>query len=97
MHDYFCYIFLGPCCLYCLFLLSRKVVRSGLVVLDSLPRSGLVELQRPVEWLESVAQLGLSRLIRARIHSTRFPPSPSFETQQVANDLVGKVSRMTGT
>lgn len=44
MHDYFCYIFLMPLLSSLSFLLGCEIVRSGLLVLDLLPRSGLVEL-----------------------------------------------------
>lgn len=55
-------------------------------------RRGLVELQRPVERLERVAQLGLSRLVQARVHPARLSPLAGLEAQEVADNLVSKVS-----
>jgi hypothetical protein len=90
MHDCFTMSSRSP--VACGTFFPSAVERLDLAVFSLVCRGGLVELQGPVEWLEGVTELGLSCRVQARIHPTRFPPSPGFETQQVADNLMGKVS-----
>ena len=83
-----------PCTTFCFLLQCLLDHLSSLFVYGPVRslRRGLVELQRPVERLERVAQLGLSRLVQARVHPARLSPLAGLEAQEVADNLVSKVS-----